>query len=214
MVIKMTNERIYKILESLFPDAHCELVHQNVYELTVSVMLSAQTTDIAVNKITGRLFEKYPDLDSLAKANRDDLEGLIKTIGLYRNKANNLIKMAQFALEHYHGIIPDELEKLITLPGIGRKSANVILSEWYHVPAIAVDTHVERVAKRLVLADKNDSVLVVEQKLMKHFPQTKWNRLHHLMIFFGRYQCHARNPQCDECPFRSICSYQNEKKML
>ena len=162
----MTNDRIYKILESLFPNAHCELIHQNVYELTVSVMLSAQTTDIAVNKITGRLFEKYPDLDSLAKANRDDLEGLIKTIGLYRNKANNLIKMAQFALEHYHGIIPDELEKLITLPGIGRKSANVILSEWYHVPAIAVDTHVERVAKRLVLADKNDSVLIVEQNLM------------------------------------------------
>ena len=191
----MTNERIYKILESLFPHAYCELVHQNVYELTVSVMLSAQTTDIAVNKITGRLFEKYPDLDSLAKA-------------------NNLIKMAQFALEHYHGIIPDELEKLITLPGIGRKSANVILSEWYHVPAIAVDTHVERVAKRLVLADKNDSVLIVEQNLMNRFPQSRWNRLHHLMIFFGRYQCHARNPQCDECPFISICSYQNEKKML
>ncbi len=208
----MTDERIFEILESLFPHAHCELVHQNVYELTVSVMLSAQTTDIAVNKITGELFKHYPDLHSLAQANRDDLEGLIKTIGLYRNKAKNLVKMAQYALEYYDGTIPNELEKLITLPGVGRKSANVILSEWYHVPAIAVDTHVERVTKRLGLATKNDSVLIVEQNLMNRFPQSRWNRLHHLMIFFGRYQCHARKPQCEGCPFISICSYQNEKK--
>lgn len=207
----MDVKRILDTLDQMFPDAHCELVHKNAYELCVAVVLSAQTTDVSVNKVTPILFERYPDVASLAHADQADVEACIKTIGLYRSKAKNIIGLAQYAHEHYGDEIPNDLEKLTKMPGVGRKSANVVLSVCYNVPAFAVDTHVERISKRLGFARKNDSVLEVERKLMKKIPKGRWNDMHHKFIFFGRYFCKAKNPNCAECPLIDICKEKNKK---
>ena len=201
----MTDELILDHLIKLFPNAHCELNHISAYQLTVAVMLSAQSTDVSVNKVTPKLFARYFNINELAQADINELEQMIKTIGLYRNKAKNLKKMAQHCLSHYNGEIPNTLNDLMSLPGIGRKSANVILSVWFNVPAIAVDTHVERVAKRLGLAPIDASVITVETNLMERFSSDSWGLLHHLLIFFGRYKCYARKPNCANCPFLTIC---------
>lgn len=203
--------RILDTLDEMFPDAHCELNHRNAYELCVAVVLSAQTTDVSVNKATPALFERYPSASDLAQAKQEDVEQYIKKIGLYRSKAKNIIGLAQYACEHYHGQIPDTLEELVKMPGVGRKSANVVLSVCYNVPAFAVDTHVERISKRLGFARKNDSVLDVERKLMKKIPKSRWNDMHHKFIFFGRYFCKAKNPSCSECPLVDICKEKNKK---
>lgn len=194
-------------LEIMFPNAECELVHKNAYELAVAVALSAQTTDISVNKITPKLFKSYPTPYDLASADIKEIENHIKSIGLYRNKAKNIKGLAQGLIDLYGGEVPKEMDELILLPGVGRKTANVIMSVCFNIPAIAVDTHVERVSKRLGLAFKNDSVLVVEKKLQKKIKKDRWNKAHHLFIFFGRYKCTARNPQCDGCPFYDFCKY-------
>lgn len=201
----MNANEIIDILETMYPDAHCELVYHNSFELTIAVMLSAQTTDNAVNKVTPKLFAHFPSVEALAKADVKDIATDIKSIGLYRNKANNIKNLAQKLIEDFNGIVPDNMEDLISLPGVGRKSANVILGECFNVPTIAVDTHVERIAKRLRLAYKNDSVLTVERKLQRKIDRNRWNRAHHLMIFFGRYKCKAINPDCSNCPFISFC---------
>lgn len=201
----MTSSEIFDILNELFPDAHCELDHRNSYEMTVAVVLSAQTTDVKVNAVTGKLFEKYPDVQTLAKADVDDVIDIIKTLGLYKNKAQNIIRLSKEIIERFGGEIPDSMEELTSLSGVGRKSANVILSECFNVPAIAVDTHVERVSKRLNLALKDDSVMEVEMKLQKAFKKEQWSRLHHLLIFFGRYKCKAVKPLCEDCPFADFC---------
>ena len=203
--VKPDCEYIYSELEKMFPDAHCELNYQTVYQLAVAVMLSAQTTDVSVNKVTPALFERYPDAFAKAQAYRKDVEDLIRSIGLYKNKAANLIAMSRQLVEEYDGVVPDDMEKLVQLRGIGRKSANVILSEGFKHPAIAVDTHVHRVSVRLYLAAADDDVNEVERKLMKQFPRERWSKLHHLLIFFGRYMCSARKPQCEHCPFRQCC---------
>lgn len=203
----MTPQEIFDYLVQLYPHAECELVHQNAYELSIAVMLSAQTTDIAVNKVTPALFQRFPDVYSLSQASQSEVESYIKTLGLYRNKAKSMIAFANEVIEHFDGIIPQTRNELMSLSGIGRKSANVILSVIFHVPAIAVDTHVQRVAKRLRLAFQNDDVLKVEQKLMKKFEISQWNKLHHLLIFFGRYHCKSQNPLCEICPFTSFCYY-------
>lgn len=201
------SEQIFSSLEKLFPDAHCQLDYGTVFQLTMAVMLSAQTTDVAVNRITPYLFEKYPDARAMASAQQQDVEEIIRSIGLYRNKARNLILMAQEVCRRYAGQIPDDIDTLTSLPGVGRKTANVIMSEGFGHPAIAVDTHVHRVSCRLGLADKGDSPDQVEMKLQQLFPREKWSRLHHLMIFFGRYMCHSRKPECSQCPFRDgICT--------
>lgn len=194
-------------LEIMFPNAECELVHKNAYELAVAVALSAQTTDISVNKITPKLFKSYPTPYDLASADIKEIENHIKSIGLYRNKAKNIKGLAQCLIDLYGGEVPKEMDELILLPGVGRKTANVIMSVCFNIPAIAVDTHVERVSKRLGLAFKNDSVLVVEKKLQKKIKKDRWNKTHHLFIFFGRYKCTARNPKCDGCPFYDFCKY-------
>lgn len=194
-------------LEIMFPNAECELVHKNAYELAVAVALSAQTTDISVNKITPKLFKSYPTPYDLASADIKEIENHIKSIGLYRNKAKNIKGLAQCLIDLYGGEVPKEMDELILLPGVGRKTANVIMSVCFNIPAIAVDTHVERVSKRLGLAFKNDSVLVVEKKLQKKIKKDRWNKAHHLFIFFGRYKCTARNPKCDGCPFYDFCKY-------
>lgn len=209
----MKANEILDILEAMYPNAECELIHKNAYELAVAVVLSAQTTDVAVNKITPKLFKKYATPKKLADAPVEDIEQMIKTIGLYRNKAKSIKGLGQELIASFDGVMPQTLDELITLPGVGRKSANVILSVCYGIPAIAVDTHVERIAKRLNLAKKDDSVLDVEKKLMKKIDQERWNRAHHLFIFFGRYFCTARNPQCKECPFFQLCTDKKMKTM-
>ena len=203
--------RILDTLDQMFPDAHCELNHRNAYELCVAVVLSAQTTDVSVNKATPALFEKYPSAKELASAEQSDVEACIKKIGLYRSKAKNIIGLAQYAVEHFNGEIPNTMEQLIQLPGVGRKSANVVLSVCFGVPAFAVDTHVERISKRLGFARKNDTVWDVERKLMKKIPKDRWNDMHHKFIFFGRYFCKAKNPSCKDCLLVDICKEKDKK---
>ena len=207
-----TTAEILDVLEGMFPDAQCELVHRNVYELIVSVILSAQAADVSVNKVTPALFKQYPDVTSLAKGDIRDIENCIKNIGLYHNKARMIKEMAQICVDRFRGEIPSKRKDLQLLPGVGRKTANVVLSVWYGVPAIAVDTHVERISKRLYLAKPEDTVLKVEEKLRRKIARTRWNRAHHLFIFFGRYFCKAKNPQCDMCPFKEQCRYIKEKR--
>lgn len=201
---------IMNTFEEMYPDAHCELIHRNHFELLVAVILSAQTTDVSVNKVTPKLFAKFKTPYDFAEANIEDIEKEIKSLGLYKTKAKNLQKMAKMLIEDYDGQVPNEENKLLKLPGVGRKTANVILSVAFNKPAFAVDTHVERVSKRLNIADKKDNVNIVEKKLKIYFPKDKWSKLHHQMIFFGRYHCLARNPKCDECKLTNYCSYYKE----
>jgi len=199
-------ETILHVFDEMFPNAQCELIHNNGFELLVAVMLSAQTTDESVNKLTNSLFKKYASPIDFAKAEVSMLEQDLRTIGLFRNKAKNLKKMASILLEEFDGNVPSSQIDLEKLPGVGRKTANVVLSVWFDVPRIAVDTHVERVSKRLKLAYLNDSVLKVEEKLMRKIPMNRWSDTHHKMIFFGRYHCTAKKPNCEDTPI-SICRY-------
>ena len=198
---------IYNTLDQMFPDAGCELIYHNLYELCIAVILSAQTTDKAVNKVTPQLFNKYPDFSSLAASSENDVINLIKTIGLAKSKAHNIINLAKIMVDKYQNIVPNDFNTLITLPGIGRKTANVILSEGFKIPALAVDTHVERVSKRLGLTDINNDVVKVEADLKKQIDESLWHHTHHLFIFFGRYFCTAKKPRCEECPFKTNCTY-------
>ena len=206
----MNVEFILDELDRLFPNARCELDHQNNYELAVAVVLSAQTTDKSVNKVTPNLFEAYPTPNDLATAPLKEIESYISTLGLYRNKAKMIQGMAQGMVDRYDSKVPNRMKDLLTLPGVGRKCGNVILSECYGVPALAVDTHVNRVSKRLKLAKWDDTVEQVEVKLKRKIPRDRWIKTHHQMIFFGRYFCKSRGPHCYECPFVDICSEPNK----
>ena len=199
-------------LDALFPKAKCELDHKNNFELICAVALSAQTTDISVNKVTPKLFNRYPDAHSLALAEQKEVESCISSLGLYRNKAKNLILMAQKLDREYDGIVPSTQEDLTSLAGVGRKTANVVRSEGFKIPALAVDTHVERVSKRLGLVPKTKDVLETEKILCKKIPQDKWIKAHHQLIFFGRYLCHAQKPECERCPFYELCKYEKKHK--
>lgn len=204
---------ILQQLDLLFPNAQCELTHRTSFELLIAVVLSAQTTDKAVNQITPNLFLKYPDAKSLANSNLEDVEQLIRRIGLYRNKAKNIKALADKLVQDFSGNVPGTMKELLTLPGVGRKTANVVLNVCFDVPTVAVDTHVERVSKRLKLAKNDDSVLQVEQKIKRRFARKYWNKLHHQFIFFGRYLCLSRNPKCEQCPFKdNYCCYVANKK--
>lgn len=198
-------------IEKLFPNASCELVYHNIYELIVAVSLSAQTTDKAVNVVTPRLFKAYPTVYDLAVANPVQVKEYIKTIGLSTNKSKNIVAMAKMVVAEYEGVIPDTQVNLERLPGVGRKTANVVLTEGYHIPRIPVDTHVERVSKRLGIVDETDSVIRVEEKLMQLIDESRWHKAHHLLLFMGRYQCLARNPKCEQCFYQSKCLYHNHK---
>lgn len=211
MLKKPTPVEILDTIAGMFPQARCELEHTNNYEMTVAVILSAQTTDASVNKVTPALFAKYPTVYALAESNLKDVEDCIHTLGLYRNKARSIQMMAKTVVEKYHGEIPSTMKELCTLEGVGRKCANVILSECFGVPSIAVDTHVNRVSKRLTLAKPDDSLLQVETKLKRKLPKERWTKAHHQMIFFGRYYCTSRNPKCEQCPFRDFCAYVKHK---
>lgn len=207
---RMTISEILEHLNQLYPDAKCELDHKNNYEMAVAVILSAQTTDVSVNKVTPKLFTLFPTPISLAQANIKDIENCISKLGLYRNKAKSIQGFAKGLVEDFHGEVPKTIDELVTLPGVGRKCANVILSECYDIPALAVDTHVTRVSKRLGLVYQKDDVNTIERKLKKKIPEENWIRTHHQMIFFGRYMCHARSPKCKECPFIKICHEKNK----
>lgn len=202
---RSSKEYIIENLNRLYPDAHCELNHKDSFELLVAVVLSAQTTDVSVNRVTPALFEKYPDAISLSEASEEDVMRLIHSIGLYKNKSRNIIDLAKELVKRFDGEVPSKREELESLPGVGRKTANVVLSNCFDYPAFAVDTHVSRVSKRLMIARKDDDVLTIEKKLMKFFPRNCWSRLHHQFIFFGRYKCKAKNPECTDCPFRDSC---------
>lgn len=192
-------------MHHMFPDAKCALHHRNAYELIIAVVLSAQTTDEAVNKVTPALFERFPTPYDLAKAEESEIASYIKTIGLYRNKSKSIKNLAKSLVENFNGEVPSSMKDLTSLAGVGRKTANVVQSVWFGIPAFAVDTHVERISKRLGLAKFDDSVENVEKKLKRKIDRNRWNDGHHLFIFFGRYHCTARNPKCDNCPFTDIC---------
>ena len=202
---RSSKEYIIENLNRLYPDAHCELNHKDSFELLIAVVLSAQTTDVSVNRVTPALFEKYPDALSLSEASEEDVMRLIHSIGLYKNKSRNINNLAKELVKRFNGEVPSKREELESLPGVGRKTANVVLSNCFDYPAFAVDTHVSRVSKRLMIARKDDDVLTIEKKLMKFFPRNCWSRLHHQFIFFGRYKCKAKNPECTDCPFRDSC---------
>ena len=207
--MKKRTKEILQILKETYPDAKCELNHETPFQLLVATILSAQTTDKKVNQVTEKLFKDYPDLKSFLKINNEELEDKIKEIGLYRNKAKNIILMCNQLNEKFNGEVPSNMEDLMSLAGVGRKTANVVLSNAFNVPSIAVDTHVFRVANRLGLAS-SDNVLEVEKQLQKELPKNEWSLTHHLLIFHGRRCCIARKPKCSECPLEKICRYKNK----
>jgi endonuclease-3 len=196
----------------MFPEAHCELNHSNPFELVVAVALSAQCTDVLVNKVTKTLFEKYKTPEDYLNVSLEELQNDIRSIGLFRNKAKNIQKLSQLLIDEYNGEVPMDRDELTKLPGVGRKTANVVVSVAFGIPAIAVDTHVERVSKRLAICRWKDSVLEVEKTLMKKVPRDEWSVTHHRMIFFGRYHCKAQNPQCPSCPLLDLCR-EGKKRM-
>lgn len=202
---------IINYLDELFPNPRCELEYSKDYELLISVMLSAQTTDKRVNMVTRILFNKYDTLEKLSKADVKDIIEIIKPIGTFNKKALNVISISTSLLNDKDGVVPNDRKYLESLSGVGRKTANVVLSNLYDVPCIAVDTHVSRVSIRLGIAKKGDDVLVIERKLTKKFPKEKLSRLHHQLVLFGRYYCKAKNPLCENCKLKEIC---NEKKKV
>ncbi|MDX9808219.1 MAG: endonuclease III [Acholeplasma sp.] len=199
-------------LNQMFPDAKAELNYSNPFELLIAVVLSAQTTDKAVNKVTEQLFANYPNPLALSGAQLSDVENIIKTIGLYHNKAKNIIALSKELVDKYQGEVPQEREQLESLPGVGRKTTNVVISNAFGIPALAVDTHVARISVRLGLAKATDNVLEIEKKLNRKIPKEHWLKVHHQMIFFGRYHCLAKNPKCQSCPLIDDCKYKDKQK--
>ncbi len=198
---------IENYLDELYPNPKCELDYNKDYELLIAVVLSAQTTDKRVNSVTSVLFDKYPSLLALSNAKVDDIANIIKPIGTYHKKALFVKDIATILFKKCNGLVPNDREFLEMLPGVGRKTANVVLSNLFDVPAIAVDTHVSRVSKRLGLARKNDDVSVIEKKLMKKIDKKNWSRRHHQLVLFGRYNCKAISPKCSNCKLKSICKH-------
>ena len=205
--MKMNN--IEEYLDYLFPNPKCELNYGNDYELLIAIVLSAQSTDKRVNTVTPIIFNKYKSLDDLKEARLKDLEDIVRPVGSFRKKASYIKDIATILVDEYNGVVPTDRELLIKLPGVGRKTANVFLSEFYNYPAIAVDTHVERVSKRLKLAYMNDDVLTIEKKLEKKFKKEDWAKRHLQLVLFGRYYCKAIKPECVNCRLKDIC---REKK--
>ena len=206
----IVENKIIEYLDELFPNPRCELNYNKDYELLIAVMLSAQTTDKRVNMVTKELFSKYETLDELKSASLDSIINIIRPIGTFNKKALNIKKIAESLIKDCGGIVPNDREYLEKLSGVGRKTTNVVLSNLYNEPCIAVDTHVKRVSNRLNLT-KSDNVLEIEKDLEKKFPKNKLNRLHHQLVLFGRYYCKAVKPECTNCKLKSICKYYETK---
>ena len=207
MITKKRMEIISNYIDSLFPHAKCELFYNRDYELVIAVMLSAQTTDKAVNGVTEKLFKDYPSLEELDNASLEDIEEHIKSLGLYKNKAKNIKGITHKILTDFNGELPSDKDLLQTLPGIGNKSAGVIRIEVFKIPDLPVDTHIIRITNRLGIASKNDEPIDIERKLKKLIPESNWIKTHHQLIHFGRYFCLARSPKCEECKLREYCKY-------
>lgn len=205
----MTNKDKINIIldyvDSLFPQAKCELFYNKDYELAIAVLLSAQTTDQAVNKVTSALFKKYPTLESLSEASEEEIGEIIHSIGLYKNKAKAIKGLANTLLTKYDGKLPSDKNELVTLPGIGNKSAGVIRCEVFKIPDLPVDTHIIRVTNRLGLANSKDEPIDIEHKLKKIIDESRWIKTHHQLIHFGRYFCTAKSPRCHECKIKNLC---------
>lgn len=193
-------------LEAMHPEAACALDFGTRFQLLSAVMLSAQTTDVSVNKVTPELFTKYPTAEAMAEADPLDVQEIIKTIGLYKNKSKNIVALAKMLVSDFGGEVPGSFDDLVKLPGVGRKTANVVLAEGFGEARIAVDTHVFRVSNRIGLTSAKDPA-GVEKGLMERLPEEQWSRAHHLLIFHGRKVCHARRPDCDSCLLAEMCMY-------
>lgn len=204
-------QKIINYLDELFPNPKCELNYEKDYELLIAVMLSAQTTDKRVNEVTSILFKKYPTIHSLSQATQEDIIDIIKPIGTFNIKSNNVLKIAKALVEEQNGKVPNDRKYIESLSGVGHKTANVVLSNLYDEECVAVDTHVSRVSIRLGIAKKNDDVLQIEKKLTRKFKGYSLKRLHHQLVLFGRYYCKAKNPNCDECKLKDICKYKDRK---
>lgn len=205
--MNFTEKQTEKILDELrreYPDAECALTHKNNYELLIAVVLSAQTTDKSVNRVSSELFRRYPEPCKLADAKQEDVIEIIKTIGMYKTKSKNIISLARELVAEHGGEVPDSYDELVKLPGVGRKTANVVLSVGFGQQRIAVDTHVFRVTNRIGIVNEKD-VLKTELALMKVLPEDRWSEAHHSFIFHGRNCCAARNPRCDECVIDDLC---------
>lgn len=195
--------KVFDYLDEILGNAKCELNYTKDYEFLIAVMLSAQTTDKKVNEVTKVLFKKYNSLDKLASSDIEDIKNIIKKIGTFNIKANNIINISKELLKI--GYVPNDRKFLESLPGVGRKTTNLVLSELYNEPYIAVDTHIMRVTKRLGIASTSDDVMTIENKLYKIIPRDRLNKTHHQLVLFGRYYCKAKNPLCDECKLKNIC---------
>lgn len=203
---RVPTRKILDTLAEMYPDAHCELDFRNPFELLIATILSAQSTDRQVNKVTARLFAKFPTPASFLSLTEEELAEHIRTLGLFRNKSKNILKTCEILVQEYNGEVPQDRAQLEALPGVGRKTANVVLSNAFGIPALAVDTHVQRVSNRLALAD-SENVLETERQLMKRVPRAEWSDTHHRLIWHGRRICSARNPKCHQCELLPYCWY-------
>lgn len=201
---KETVIKILDILEETYPEAECALDHENVFQLIVAVALSAQTTDVSVNKVTPQLFAAYPTPQTLAQADVEEVAEYIRKIGMYKTKSKNIVNMAKMLVEKFNGQVPEDYDALVSLPGVGRKTANVVLSVGFGHQRIAVDTHVFRVANKIGFVHEKD-VLKTELALMEAIPKDRWTKTHHSLIFHGRNCCVARKPKCGQCPIKTYC---------
>ena len=201
----INKEILFSYLDEKYPDAHCELVYSKDYELLIAVMLSAQTTDKSVNQATAILFSKYKTVEELAKAELSDVEFIMRHLGMYQVKARNIIKIAQILVKQYGGKVPHDAEALLAMPGVGNKTKNCVFGELFNDPVLAVDTHMQRVAKRLGIADEKDSVEKIEQKYMQFIPKERVVKTNHQIIWFGRYFCKALSPECANCKIKQFC---------
>jgi endonuclease-3 len=207
----MIVNKLITFLEKRYKDANCSLNHKNPFELLVATILSAQCTDERVNIVTKKLFNAYKTPYDFANADLEKLKEIIKPTGFYNNKAKNIKEMSKILVEKYNAEIPDKIDELVTLPGIGRKTANVVLGIFFEPQGIVVDTHVKRISKRLSLTDSDDPEKI-EQDLTKIIPKKIWDRFSHQMIHFGREICKARKPDCEKCEIKDICSFYNNSK--
>lgn len=193
-------------MDERYPSVGCELNYTKDYELVIAVMLSAQTTDISVNKVTAVLFSKYQTVKELANADLEDIEEIIHSIGLYKNKAKNVLGIANDLVNKYEGKVPSDKDELQKLPGVGNKTAGVIRAEIFHIPDLPVDTHILRISKRLKIVDSSADSFKTEMALKKVIPEDRWIKTHHQLIHFGRDMCTARNPQCENCKISEFCT--------
>ena len=207
----MINE-VVSYINEMYPEALCELYYKNDYEFLIAVVLSAQTTDKRVNMVTPVLFNKYKTLKDLSNAKIEDVQEIIKPIGTYHKKAIYVVEIAKKLVDEYDSIVPKTHKELEKLPGVGRKTANVVLGNIYNADTFAVDTHVARVTKRLGFVKENDDVLQIEKKMKRKLRKDIWTRTHHQLVLFGRYHCKAKNPDCNSCKISALCKYYKKNK--